>query len=150
MSVFCISNISNLIFLGINLISYVNINMFPLLKICCCSLHIYKLYLNVFAYIHFTWIDVFCSVITTSKLRKHIFLLQSEFGQYIFYSLLFSFFCIVFFVKWHINLCRLFNAKAILLEEQYWYYLTHSWEDKGGHSFPKGICPKLTVIARLE
>ena len=24
----------------------------------------------------------------------------------------------VFFVKWHINLCRLFNAKAILLEEQ--------------------------------
>ena len=23
-----------------------------------------------------------------------------------------------FFVSWHINLCRLFNAKAILLEEQ--------------------------------
>ena len=23
-----------------------------------------------------------------------------------------------FFVYWHINLCRLFNAKAILLEEQ--------------------------------
>ena len=23
-----------------------------------------------------------------------------------------------FFVLWHINLCRLFNAKAILLEEQ--------------------------------
>ena len=23
-----------------------------------------------------------------------------------------------FFVKWHINLCKLFNAKAILLEEQ--------------------------------
>ena len=40
------------------------------------------------------------------------------------------------------------NAKAILLEEQ--YYLTHSWEDKGVHTFPKGICPKGNVIARLE
>ena len=27
------------------------------------------------------------------------------------------------------TLCRLFNANAILLEEQYWYYLTNSWED---------------------
>ena len=48
------------------------------------------------------------------------------------------------------TLFRLFNAKAILLEEQYWYYLTHSWEDKGAHTFPKGICPKVNVIARLE
>ena len=31
-----------------------------------------------------------------------------------------------FFVNWHINLCRLFNAKAILLEEQLWNNLTHS------------------------
>ena len=46
-------------------------------------------------------------------------------------------------------MCRLFNAKAILLEEQLWYYLTHSWEDKGVHTFPKGICPKVNVIARL-
>ena len=44
----------------------------------------------------------------------------------------------------------LFNAKAILPEEQYWCYLTHSWEDKGVHTFPKGICPKVNVIARLE
>ena len=44
----------------------------------------------------------------------------------------------------------LFNAKAILLEEQLWCYLTHSWEDKGVHTFPKGICPKVNVIARLE
>ena len=42
----------------------------------------------------------------------------------------------------------LFNPKAILLEKQ--YYLTHSWEDKGVHNFPKGICPKVNVIARLE
>ena len=48
------------------------------------------------------------------------------------------------------TLCRLFNAKAILLEEQSWYYLTHSWEDKGVHTFPKGICSKVNVIARLE
>ena len=55
-----------------------------------------------------------------------------------------------FFVFWHFNLRRLFNAKAILLEEQWWYYLTHSWEDKGVHTFPKDICPKVNVIARLE
>ena len=44
----------------------------------------------------------------------------------------------------------LFNANAILLEGQQWYYLTHSWEDKGLHTFPKGICPKVNVIAQLE
>ena len=48
------------------------------------------------------------------------------------------------------QLFKLFNAKAILLEEQLWYYLTHSWEDKGVHTFPKGICPKVNVIAQLE
>ncbi len=50
------------------------------------------------------------------------------------------------------NLFRLFNAnaKAIVLEEQLWYYLTHSLEDKGVHTFPKGICPKVNIIARLE
>ena len=42
------------------------------------------------------------------------------------------------------------DAKAILLEEQLWYYLTHSWEDKWAHSFPKAICPKVNVIAWLE
>ena len=45
------------------------------------------------------------------------------------------------------NLFRLFNAKAIL-EEQ--YYLTHSWEDKGVHTVPKGIFPKVNIIALLE
>ncbi len=24
-----------------------------------------------------------------------------------------------------------------------------SWEDKGAHTFPKGICPKVNVIAQL-
>ena len=55
-----------------------------------------------------------------------------------------------FFVSWHINLCRLFNAKAILPEEQQWYYLTHSWEDKGFHTFPKGICPKVNELAYYD
>ena len=31
-----------------------------------------------------------------------------------------------------------------------WYYLTHSWEDKGVHTFPKCICLKVNVIAQLE
>ena len=48
------------------------------------------------------------------------------------------------------NCHGLFNAKAILLEEQQWYYLTHSWEDKGVHTFPRGICPKVNVKAQLE
>ena len=41
-----------------------------------------------------------------------------------------------------VNLCGLFNAKAILVEEQQWYYLTHSWRDKEVHAFPKGINPE--------
>ena len=52
--------------------------------------------------------------------------------------------------QWHINLHGLFNAKALLLEEQQWYYLTLSWEDKGVHTFPYGICPKVNIIAQLE
>ena len=30
------------------------------------------------------------------------------------------------------------------------YYLTNCWKDKEVHTFPKGICPKVNVIARLE
>ena len=43
-----------------------------------------------------------------------------------------------------------FNAKAILQEERLWYYLTHSCEDKGVHTFSKGICPKMNVMVQLE
>ena len=42
------------------------------------------------------------------------------------------------------QLPRLFNPEAIFAEEQQWYYLTHSWEDKGFHIFPKGICQNLS------
>ena len=31
-----------------------------------------------------------------------------------------------------------------------WYYLTHCWGDKEVHTFPKGISPKVNVLARLE
>ena len=48
----------------------------------------------------------------------------------------------------NINFCGLFNANVILVEEQLWYDLTHSWEDKGVQSFPKGI--GVNVIVWLE
>ena len=28
--------------------------------------------------------------------------------------------------------------------------LLFNWEDKGVHTFPKGICPKVNIIERLE
>ena len=40
--------------------------------------------------------------------------------------------------------------KSILLEDQSWYYLTLCWEDKGVHTFPEIIYPKVNVIERLE
>ena len=30
------------------------------------------------------------------------------------------------------------------------YLMPKPWEDKGVHTFPKGTCPKVNVIARLE
>ena len=33
-------------------------------------------------------------------------------------------------------------------QETYWMH--HVWEDKKGYTFPKGICPKVNVIAPLE
>ena len=53
----------------------------------------------------------------------------------------FGFFCLMAYQpSW------LFTAKATLHES----YLTHSWEDKEVHIFPKGIYPKVNIIARLE
>ena len=51
--------------------------------------------------------------------------------------ILFGFFC------WHINLCELFNAKAIPVKGQKWYNLTHSWGDKRVQIFPEGISLKM-------
>ena len=44
------------------------------------------------------------------------------------------------------NLYGLFNAKTILVEEQLWYNLIHTWEGKRFHTFPKGISPKVNAI----
>ena len=41
-------------------------------------------------------------------------------------------------------------SNSSFLEGQKWYYLTYRREDKGVHTFPKGICPKVNVIAQLE
>ena len=49
-----------------------------------------------------------------------------------------------------IGLVSLFNGISTSVEEQLWFYLTHSQEDKGFYTFPKSICPKVNVIARLE
>ena len=67
-------------------------------------------------------------------------------GQIELFDVLVWFLCLMAYKTFF----RLFNAKAILLEEQLWYYLTHSWEDKEIHTFPKGINPKVNIIARLE
>ena len=50
---------------------------------------------------------------------------------------------------WFLLFNGIFNTRAIITEEQKWYCLTHSWEDKGVHTFPKGICSKVNIIARL-
>ena len=55
----------------------------------------------------------------------------------------------VFFVYWHINICGLFNAKAILVEEQQ-YYITHSWGNKEIHAFHKSISPYVNEIEWLD
>ena len=54
-----------------------------------------------------------------------------------------------FLVLWHINLHGLFDAEAILVEEQQWYNLTKSWRDmKAGGMW--SISLKMNVIERLE
>ena len=55
-----------------------------------------------------------------------------------------------FFVLWHVNLRGLFNAKSILVEEQYSYHLTHRWSDEEINAFPMSISLKVNVIAWLE
>ena len=54
------------------------------------------------------------------------------------------------FVKCHINLLGLFNAKVIFLEELQLYNLTHSRRNNGLQAFPKVICLKANVISWPE
>ena len=53
-------------------------------------------------------------------------------------------------VSLHINFHELFNAKAILVEKQQWYYSAHCWTDKGFHTFHKDISSKVNVMVQLE
>ena len=50
--------------------------------------------------------------------------------------------------------CRLFNAKSILLEEQMWYYLIHSWEERGSYLsqeyLPESECNSATHLLRFR
>ena len=56
-----------------------------------------------------------------------------------------QFYCFGYFVYWHINLCWVFNAKAILEEEQQWYYLTNSYgRIRGFIPFPRVLVWKWT------
>ena len=55
-----------------------------------------------------------------------------------------------FFVQWHINFYGLFNAKAILFEEQQQYYSMHSEKDKRINILTEGICLKTNVKERQE
>ena len=46
-----------------------------------------------------------------------------------------------------------FNAGTILVEGQYWYYLTHKWrirERERVHTVPKGIRPRENITERRE
>ena len=79
---------------------------------------------------------------TNNKFRKKFF----HFLFFYFYFLILRWFSFNFFVRWHINLCRLFNAKSILVEEQCLYYFAHS---QGFHAFSKGINQKVNVITWL-
>ena len=40
--------------------------------------------------------------------------------------------------------------KPSLVEEQQQYYLTHTWEDKGIHIFPKGISLRENIIIQVK
>ena len=49
-------------------------------------------------------------------------------------------------VLWHIKTWELFNTESISVEEQLWYYFTHSWWNKEAYTFPKGINLKVNVM----
>ena len=38
----------------------------------------------------------------------------------------------------------------MLIERQEWYCLTLSWSEKGVHTFPKSISPKVNVVVWME
>ena len=97
------------------------------------------------------FLDILCMSLPVVNTSNHMFYTHESVS---FYFCLHIFFVVknktISIFSGLYNLRGLFNANVILLEEQQWFYLTHSWEDKGVHTFPKGICPKVNMIARLE
>ena len=57
-----------------------------------------------------------------------------------------SFFFFFFFINTRYNLLSGKRWSVCISKSQ----RTFSWEDKGVHTFPRGICPKVNVIALLE
>ena len=43
----------------------------------------------------------------------------------------------------------LFNAKTILMEEQWWYYQIHIYKDKGIYTFLNGMRLKMNIKVQL-
>ena len=62
---------------------------------------------------------------------------------FVYFSFSFSLFNIIS-IHW------LSNAKAILADEQWWYYFTIWCGNNGVHAFPEGMSQKVNVIAQLE
>ena len=48
-----------------------------------------------------------------------------------------------------INIHELCNVKVFIVEERWWYYLTHGCGTNGVHTFSKGIRPKENIRAHL-
>ena len=83
---------------------------------------------------NFTW----CHILTEmEELGKYKHTKNQTLNAICFHRFVFSFLFFFFFF-------------FLFLVEQQWYHLTHSLRDKGVYTFPKGISPKVNVIARLE
>ena len=49
-----------------------------------------------------------------------------------------------------LNFLSYLMLKSYLVEDQYWYYLTQTWEDWRVYIFSKDISPKVNIIVQLE
>ena len=105
-----------------------------------------KLYLQMFN-VHWSkpWFSLWliCYKTKTSLPPSHDYIVRERGEEKEFY--------LVSLFKGVSTFCRLFNAKAIFVEGQSWYYLTHTQGgDKELHTFPKNIILKVNAITWLE
>ena len=50
-----------------------------------------------------------------------------------------------------VSLANHYTTQDNLVEEQLWYCSTHTWRNKRWvHAFPKGLHPKVNLIAQLK